>query len=47
MSKIKDIYWERVNLHLVLEEKISGEVCLLDEMGKKHVLPYKENISMP
>ena len=43
MNKIKDIYWERVNLHLVLEEKISGEVCLLDEMGKKHILPYKEN----
>ena len=43
MSKIKDIYWERVNLHLVLEEKIFGEVCLLDEMGKKHILPYKEN----
>ena len=43
MNKIKDIYWERVNLHLVLEEKISGEVYLLDEMEKKHPLPYKEN----
>ena len=43
MNKIKDIYWERVNLHLVLNEVISGEVYLLDEMGKKHPLPYKEN----
>ncbi len=43
MNKIKGIYWERVNLHLVLEETVSGEVCLLDETGKKHLLPYKEN----
>ncbi|MBE6752618.1 MAG: hypothetical protein E7556_08855 [Ruminococcaceae bacterium] len=43
MNKIKDIYWERVNLHFVLEEAVSGEVYLLDEIGKKHLLPYKEN----
>ena len=43
MNKIKYIYWERVNLHLVFEDVISGEVCLLDEMGGKHLLPYKEN----
>lgn len=43
MNKIKDIYWERVNLHLVFEDVISGEVCLLDEIGEKHLLPYKEN----
>lgn len=43
MNKITNIYWERVNLHLVFENAVSGEVCLLDEMGKKHLLPYKEN----
>ncbi len=43
MNKIVNIYWERVNLHLVLENAVSGEVCLLDEMGKKHFLEYNDN----
>lgn len=43
MNKIKNIYWERVNLHLVFEEEVSGQVYLLDKKASKHLLLYKGN----
>ena len=43
MHKISNIYWERVNLHIVLKNKIDNKKAYLVYEDKKLEVPINDN----
>lgn len=44
MYKIVDIFWERVNLHLVFDKKIKNTVFLVSKKEQNELIPYNNEV---